>query len=83
MNKFSTCTYKLQIVYEIIVIIVLVFTTQVTKLSPKFPTVTKKIKERKVSFTATNCCCGPSDSATMDDRHGDMRQRQKATCAEK
>ena len=32
VDKFSTCTYKLQIGYIIIII-----TTQVTKLSPNYP----------------------------------------------
>lgn len=44
VDKFSTCTYKLQIGYNII-IIVLVFTTQVTKLPPKCSHSHQKKKE--------------------------------------
>lgn len=45
VNRFSTCTYKLQIGYII---------TQVTKLSPNYP-------HSHPNFTAPHCCCGPNN----------------------
>lgn len=45
VNKFSTCTYKLQIDYII---------TQVTKLFPNCP-------DGHRNVTALRCCCGPNN----------------------
>lgn len=48
VDKFSTCTYKLQTGYNIIIIIiVLVFTTQVTKFPSKGSHSHHKIKKEK------------------------------------
>lgn len=84
VGKFSTCTYKLQIVYHMIPTIVLVFTTQVTKLPPKCSHSHRKKKERKerVSATTSDCCCGPLTHGGQR-RHGGMRQQHSGTCAVK
>lgn len=75
VDKFSTCTYKLQIGYNII-IIVLVFTTQVTKLPPKCSHSHQKKKE-SLSHSPSLLLWSQRHTEHSDD--GRQTQRHEAT----